>query len=89
MSVFGVVLVRIFPHSDQTNSEYEHISAVMIMHYYFPGFWQNAEKYSVSLHVQSKRGKIRARITPITNTFHAVHHIQLFVLYSGGIIFKQ
>ena len=24
ISVFGVILVRIFPHSDQSNSEYEH-----------------------------------------------------------------
>ena len=27
-SVFGVILVRIFPHSDQNNSEYGHFCAM-------------------------------------------------------------
>ena len=40
VSVFGVILVRIFPHSD-----------------------------SASLHIQSKCGKIRTRITPNADTF--------------------
>ena len=30
------------------------------------------ERYGVSLRIQSKRGKMRVRITPNTNTFHAV-----------------
>ena len=43
VSVFGVILVRIFPHSDST-----------------------------SLHIQSKCGKSRTRITPNADTFYVV-----------------
>ena len=39
---------------------------------YFPAFWQDAERYSVSLRIQSKCGKIRSRKTPNTDTFCAV-----------------
>ena len=39
---------------------------------YFPAFGLNTEKYGVSLHIQSKCGKIQTRITPNTDTFHAV-----------------
>ena len=48
MSVFGVILVRIFPHSD----------------------W--ISRYFVSLCIEFKCGKIQARTTPNTDTFHAV-----------------
>ena len=37
---------------------------------YYPGI--NAERYFVSLRIQSKCGKIRIRITPNTDTFCAV-----------------
>ena len=40
---------------------------------YFPAFRLNTERYSVSLHIQSKCGKIRTRITPNTDTFYAVN----------------
>ena len=46
----GVILVRIFPHSD----------------------WMRWDTV-VSLCIQSERGKIRTRISPNTDTFHAVH----------------
>ena len=39
---------------------------------YFPAFGLNTEIYGVSLCIQSKCGKIRTRITPNTDTFHAV-----------------
>ena len=39
---------------------------------YFPAFGQNTERYGLSLHIQSECGKIRTRITPNTDTFHAV-----------------
>ena len=39
---------------------------------YFPAFGLNTERYSVSLRIQSECGKIRTRITPNTETFHAV-----------------
>ena len=39
---------------------------------YFPAFRLNMEKYGVSLHIQSECGKIWNRITPNTDTFHAV-----------------
>ena len=39
---------------------------------YFPVFGLNAERYGVSLRIQSKCGKMRTRKTPNTDTFHAV-----------------
>ena len=45
---------------------------------YFPAFRLNTERYSVSLHYQSKCGKIRTRKTPNTVTFHAVLFTQCF-----------
>ena len=39
---------------------------------YFPAFGLNTGRYGVSLHVQSEYGKVRTRITPNTDTFHAV-----------------
>ena len=51
VSVFGVILVHIFPHSE---------------------YGLNTERHGVSLSIQSKCGKMRTRITPNTDTFHAV-----------------
>ena len=39
----------------------------------FPAFGLNTKRYFLSLHIQSKCGKIRTRITPNTDTFHAVN----------------
>ena len=39
---------------------------------HFPAFGLNTERYSGSLYIHSKCGKIRTRITPNTNTFYAV-----------------
>ena len=47
---------------------------------HFPTFRLNMERYSVSLHTQSKCGKMRTRITPNTDTFYAVK----VVLWDGN-----
>ena len=39
----------------------------------FHAFGLNTERYSVSLCIQSKCGKIQTRITPNTDTFYSVH----------------
>ena len=39
---------------------------------HFPAFELNTDSYSVSLCIQSEFGKMRTRITPNTETFHAV-----------------
>ena len=43
---------------------------------YFPAFGLSTERYFVFLCIQSERGKIRTRITPNTDTFHAVSQYQ-------------
>ena len=42
---------------------------------YFPAFELNTERYEESLRIQSECGKIRARKTPNTDTFHVVWFI--------------
>ena len=39
---------------------------------HFPAFGLNTERYGVSLCIQSECGKMRTRITPNTDTFHAM-----------------
>ena len=51
---------------------------------YLPAFELNTERYSVSLRIQSKCGKIWTRKTPNTDTFHAVLFIY-FVLDKNNI----
>ena len=48
---------------------------------YFPAFGLNTERYGVSLHIQSECGKMRTRITPNTDAFHAVIYMLQFILY--------
>ena len=45
----------------------------------FPAFRLNMERYSVSLRIQSKCGKMRTRITPNTDTFDAVIITKVFL----------
>ena len=47
---------------------------------HFPAFGLNAERYFVSLLIQSERGKMQTRITPNTDTFYAVLYINLSLL---------
>ena len=61
--------------SNFTISNVHGVKSVCIRSYsspYFPAFGQNTERYRVSLHIQSECGKIRTKITPNTDTFHAV-----------------
>ena len=46
---------------------------------YFPAFGLNTERHSVSLHIQSKSGKIRTIKTPNTEIFHAVLNTCLLI----------
>ena len=39
---------------------------------HFPAFGLNTERYSVSLRIQSECGKMQTRISPNTDSFHAV-----------------
>ena len=43
---------------------------------HFPAFGINTERYSVALRIQSECGKMRTKITPNKDTFHAVNKIQ-------------
>ena len=52
---------------------------------YFPAFGLNTERYSVSLHIQSKCGKIRTRITPNTDTFYAVINLETSFVIRNNI----
>ena len=54
-------------HSLRENCPYSKYSGP-----HFHAFGLNTERYSVSLCIQSECGKMRTRITPNTDTFHAV-----------------
>ena len=41
---------------------------------YFPTFGLNTERYGLSLRIQSECRKIRTRITPNMDTFHALSY---------------
>ena len=82
VDIFGKV-------NDQKNSglslsyfacKIEHcVKSVLIRSYsgpYFPTFGLNTARYGVSLHIPSKCGKIRTRITPNTDSFQAVEGIK-------------
>ena len=43
---------------------------------HFTVFRLNTERYSLSVRIQSKSGKMRTRITPSTDSFHAVDDIE-------------
>ena len=62
-------------------TEYFHFSKILCVKYvrirrfsgpYFRAFVQNTERFGVSLHIQSKCGKMRTRKTSNTYSFHAV-----------------
>ena len=49
----------------------------------FPHFGMDVERYGVSLCIQFECGKMRTRITPNTDTFHAVGYLleEFFLLH--------
>ena len=50
---------------------------------YFPAFGVTTERHGVSLRIQSGRGKIQARKTSNTDTFHA---LELSIKVSRGLV---
>ena len=52
---------------------------------HFPVFRLNTERYGVSLRIQSEFGKMRTRITPNTDIFHA----ELTLLRDESQLFHQ
>ena len=65
VSIFGVFLVRIFPHLDWIRRDTS----------YLPALSPNAGKILRSLRIQSECGKMRTRKYPTTDTFHAVNYL--------------
>ena len=83
---YGVTKIKfVFPenffHNEKCNGlnfieNYHSVKSVRIWSFsgpHFPAFRLNTERYSVSLRFQSECGKLRARITPNTDTFDAVY----------------
>ena len=84
-------LVCCFPRSSQPYevSSIDCVKSVRIRCYsgpHFHAFGLNAERYSVSLRIQSECWKIRTRITPNTDTFNAV--IDCLDLKSDKVLIK-
>ena len=73
--------------SDQGRLTEKHcVKSVRIQSYsgpHFPAFGLNTERYRVSFRIQSECGKMRIRITPNTDTFHAVKFINKLQNYYG------
>ena len=74
-----MVLMKMFLHNKDTKlTECENIhsvKSVRIRRYsvpHFLAFALNTERYEVSLGIQSECAKMRTRITPNKETFHAV-----------------
>ena len=53
---------------------------------HFPAFGLNAERYGVSLRIQSECGKMLTRITPNTDTFYAVILFRFATLAQQNIV---
>ena len=67
------VVVKVL-NKNQIINEIHCVKSVRIRSYsvpYFPAFGRNMERYGVSLRTQSECGKMRTRIIPKTDTFHA------------------
>ena len=82
---------------ENARNDYHCVKSVHIRSYsgpYFPAFELNTERYGLFLRIHSEFGKMRTRITPNTDTFHAVHFIHFrgtfFQAHLGlGITRKQ
>ena len=65
-----------FAHDSDYHIRIHFVKSVCILSYsvpHFPVFGVNMERYSISPRIQSKCGKMQARITPNMDTFHAVN----------------
>ena len=87
MSVFGVILVCIFPHSDRIRRGMEYLSI----------FSSNEQKCGPYLRIQSECGKMRSRLTPNTDPFHAVklimdhawHHLRSWAIIINDFVLED
>ena len=52
---------------------------------HFPAFGLSTERYRVSLRIQSECGKMRTRITPNTDTLHAMTKMLIFSKHKHAI----
>ena len=72
---------------------YHCVESVRIRSYsgpHFPAFGMNTERNGVSLRIQSECGKMMTRITPNTDTFHAVYnyefwHYKAIPIYTSSV----
>ena len=77
-SKYGKILTRITPHTTIFHAVYHCIKSVRIRSFsglHFPTFGLNTGRYSISLRIQSKCGKMRTRKTPNMDSFHEPHCI--------------
>ena len=69
-----LTLASIFQH------HYHCVKVVRIRSYsgpYFPAFGLNTKRYGASLCIHTECGKIRTRVTPNTDTFHAMYFLYI------------
>ena len=100
MSVFRVILVRIFPHSDWIRGDTKYLFILspsagkcgpkyLWIQIYFPAFGLNTGRYEVSLHIQSECRKMRAKISPNTDIFSRIRteygDLLIYSLYLSSI----
>ena len=84
LNYFIAILWDAWPHPSEKNQHC--VKSVCIQSYsgpYSPAFGLNMERYSVSLRIQSESGKMQTRITPNTDTFHAV---PVFFICAAGVL---
>ena len=91
--IFKRVIIEIFLslqkvfEIDEYVLELPCVKSVHIRRYsgpHVPAFGLNTERYEVSVSIQSDCGKMRTRITPNTDTFHAVQLLGLSVYWQDG-----
>ena len=71
------------------NRKCDTCTAKKVQAQHFPVFGLNTERYSLSCRIQSECGKTRTRITPNTDTFHAVQLAHFIPLWFFSITFKK
>ena len=82
ISLFSVAEIMTKSAKD-LNSHF--VKSVRIRSYFgphFPAFRLNTERYFLSLRIQSKCEKMRARITPNTDTFYLVNDLVKIIIWA-------
>ena len=88
MWLIGFDLSYILNKSDNNNNKNHSVKSVRIQSYsgpHFPAFWPNTERYNVLLYSVRMRENL-TRITPNTDTFHAVYKNKNF---ASNLILRQ